>query len=120
MYKKTSSNNHGNNVFVTWEGTDFIQISNCTFYYNRYTILTKVAKKSMGRFRIPLILEDNTWSTRNIIPKNDRYRDTSTQWTKLSVNFTVENYGIKLNYDQIDKPHADMCFSVIIITHSVY
>ena len=73
----------------------------------------------MGRLRIQLKLKDNTWSTRQSIAENDQYSDTSTQWTKLSLNFTVENYGIKLIYDQIDTPLADMCFSIIIITHSV-
>ena len=73
----------------------------------------------MGRFRIQLLLEDNTWSTRYNIPKKDRYSATSTQWTKLSLNFAVEIYGIKLIYDEIDTPHADMCFSNITITHSV-
>ena len=51
----------------------------------------------MVRFRIQLLLEDNTWSTRYNIYKNDRYSDSSTQWTKLSLNFTVEIYAIKLN-----------------------
>ena len=97
-----------------------IQITNVTFYYNRFSILTNVSLKSMGRFRIQLLLEDNTWSTRYNIPKNDRYSDTSTDWTLISLNFTVENYGIKLIYDQIDTAHADMCFSNITITHSVY
>ena len=120
MYIETSSNNHGNNVFVSWERTDIIQITNITFYYNRFSILTNDSKKSMGRFRIELLLEDNTWSTRYNIPKNDRYSDSSTQWTLVNLNFTVENYGIKLIYDQIDTPQADMCFSNITITHSVY
>ena len=74
----------------------------------------------MGRFRIQLLLEDNTWSTISTIEKNTNYNDTSTDWTLLNLDFTVENYGIKLVYDQIDKPHADMCFSNITITHSVY
>ena len=74
----------------------------------------------MGRFRIQLLLENNTWSTRYNIPKNDRYSDSSTQWTKLCLNFTQENYGIKLLYNEIDTPHADMCFSNITITQSVY
>ena len=120
MYIETSSNNHGNNVFVSWERTDIIQISNITFYYNRFSILFNDSKKSMGRFKIQLLLEDNTWSTRYNIPKNDRYSDSSTQWTLINLNFTVENYGIRLVYDQIDTPHADMCFSNITITHSVY
>ena len=50
----------------------------------------------MGRFRIQLLLEDNTWSTRYNIPKNDRYSDSSTDRTLVSLNFTQENYGIKL------------------------
>ena len=120
MYIETSSNNHGNNVFVSWERTDNIQISNITFYYNRFSILTNDSKKSMGRFRIELLLEDNTWSTRYKIPKNDRYSITSTDWTLVNLNFTVENFGIRLVYDQIDTPHADMFFSNIIKTHSVY
>ena len=49
----------------------------------------------MGRFRIQLLLEDNTWSTRYNIPKKDQYSDSSTQWTKLSLNYTIENYGIR-------------------------
>ena len=120
MYIETSSNNHGNNVFVNWERTDIIQISNITFYYNRFSILTNDSKKSMGSFRVQLLLEDNTWSTRYNIPKNDRFSNSSTQWTLVNLNFTVENYGIRLVYDQIDTPHADMCFSNITITHSVY
>ena len=79
---------------------------------------TNDSEKSMGRFRIEL-LGDNTWSTRYNIPKNDRYSDTSTDWTLVNLNFTEENYGVKLIYNQIDTPHADICFSNIIITHSV-
>ena len=83
-------------------------------------MLTNNSKKSMGRFRIQLLLKDSTRSTRYNIPKSDRYSDSSTQWTLVNLNFTVENYGIKLIYDQIDTPHIDMCFSIITITHSVY
>ena len=74
----------------------------------------------MGRLRIQLLLEDNTWSTQYTIPKNSQYSATSMEWTLLNLVFTVENYGIKLIYDQIDSPHADMCFSNITKTHSVY
>ena len=92
LYIETSSNNHGHErVFVSWERTDIIQISNITFYYNRFWILFNDSKKSMGRFKIQLLLEDNTWSTRYNKPKNNRYSNSSTQWTKLSLNFTVEN-----------------------------
>ena len=92
---ETSSNNHGNNVFVNFERTDKIQFSNITLYYDRFSILTNDSPKSMRRFRIQLLLEDNTWSTRYTTAKNDPYSDTSTDWTKLSLNFTEKNYGIK-------------------------
>ena len=121
MYIGTSSNNHGHErVFVSFERTDIIQLSNITLYYIRFSILNNEAKKSMGRFRIQLLLEDNTWSTRYKIPKKDRYSDSSTDWTLVNLNFTVENYGIKLIYEQIDTPHADLCFSNVMITLSLY
>ena len=120
MYIETSSNNHGKNVFVSFERTDIIQISNITFYYIRFSIITNDSLKSLGNFKIQLLLADNTWSTRYNISKNDRYSDSPTQWTKLSLNFTEENYGIKLTYDEIDSAHADLCSSNITITHSIY
>ena len=120
IYIETSSNNHGYNVFVSFERTDNIQINNITFNYNRFSIVTIDSLKSMTRFRIQLLLEDNTWSTRYNIPKIDLYSDSSTDWTVVSLGFIVENYGFKIIYDQIDKPHADMCFSNITGTHSVY
>ena len=119
MYIETLSKNHGNNVFVSFERTDNIQFINITFYYHRFSILTNNSLKSMGRFRVQLLLEDNTWSTRYNIAKNDRYSDSSTQLTKLGLNFTEETYGLELIYDEIDTAHADMCFSNITITHSV-
>ena len=116
MYIETS----GNNVFVSWERTDIIQITNVTFYYNRYSILTDDNLKNMGRFRIQLLLKDNTWSTQYTIAKNTQYSDNSTDWTLLDLDFTISNYGIKLFLDQIDTAHSDMGFSNITITHSVY
>ena len=121
MYIETSGNNSANeNVFVSWERTDIIQITNITFYYNRFSILTSDSHKPMGRFRIQLLLKDNTWNTQYTIPKNDQYCTTSSEWILLNLDFTVENYGVKLIYDEIDTAHADMCFSNITITHSVY
>ena len=38
----------------------------------------------------------------------------------LSLIFTVENYGIKLEIYEIDSAHSDMCSSKIMITHFVY
>ena len=120
MYIETSSNNSGsNNVFVSWERTEIIQITNITFYYNRFSSSDNNLR-GMGRFRIQLLLEDNTWSTQYTIAKNTQYSDNSTDWTLVNLNFTVENFGIELIYDQIDTAHADMCFSNIKITHSVY
>ena len=75
MYIEMSSNNHGSNVFVSWERTDIIQISNITFYYNRFSILTNDSLKNMGRFRIQLLLEDDTWSTQYTIDENTQYSD---------------------------------------------
>ena len=120
MYIETSSNNHGNNEFVSWEGTDIIQITNITFIHNKFSILTDDSLKSMGRFRIQLILKNNTWSTQYTIAKNIQYSNNSTDWTLLNLDFTVEKYGIKLILDQIDRAPSDMCFSDFIITHSVY
>ena len=50
MYIKTSSGNHGNNAFCSFERTDIIQLTNITFYYNRFSILTNDKFKTMGRF----------------------------------------------------------------------
>ena len=76
MYIETSSNNHGHKrVFVSFERTDIIQITNITFYYKRFTILTNDNLKNMGRFRIQLLLDDNTWSTQYTINKNTQYSD---------------------------------------------
>ena len=119
MYIETSSNNHGNDVFCSFERCDIILITNITFYYNRFSS-TDINLRSMGRFRIQLLLDDNTWSTKYTIEKNTNYSDNPTDWTLLNLDFTEENYGIKLIYDQIDTAHADMCFSNITITHSVY
>ena len=125
MYIEASGNNNNQNnngyiVFISLQRTDIIQITNITFYYNRFSILSHNSLKATGKFRIQLFLEDNTWSTQYTIPKNSQYSATSTDWTLLNLDFTVENSGIKLVYDQKDSPHADMCFSNITITHSVY
>ena len=49
MYIETSSNNHGlERVFVSFERTDIIQISNITFCSNRFSILTNDSQKIKG------------------------------------------------------------------------
>ena len=40
LYIETSSINHGNNVFCSFERTDIIRFTNITFYYKRFSILT--------------------------------------------------------------------------------
>ena len=80
MYIQTSSNNHGNNVFATFQRTDIIQVTNITFYYNRFSS-SDSNLRGMGRFRIQLLLEDNTWDTQYTIAKNTQYSSTSTEWT---------------------------------------
>ena len=72
MYIKTSSKNHGNIVFVGFERTDNIQVSNILFYYNTLSILSKASLKSMDCFRLQLLLKDNTWSTSYYLTKIDR------------------------------------------------
>ena len=118
MYFEFSGNNFGSNVFCSWERIDIIQISNITFYYNRFTIQGDL--RAMGRFRIQILTKDNVWLTNFNEPKNDQFSNAATDWTILSLNITDENYGIKLIYDQIETAHADMCFSNISITHSIY
>ena len=92
MYVEATSNNHGRNVFVSFERTDFILISIITFLYNRYPILNNDSLKARSGFRIHLLLEDNTWRTRHSTPKNDRYSNSSTDWTKLSLSFTEKKF----------------------------
>ena len=120
MFIETSGGNYGHeHIFCSFERIDIIQTTNITFYYNRYSS-PDPDLRGMGRIRIQLLLQDNTWSTQYTIPKNSQYSDTSTEWRLLNLDFTDENYGIKLIYDQIDTAHCDMCFSNITITCSVY
>ena len=65
MYIKTS-NKFGQNVLVSFERTDIIQISNITFYYNRFS---EGNRKSMGRLRIHLLLPDGHWHSKYIVDK---------------------------------------------------
>ena len=61
MYIETSSN-FGPNVFCSWERIDKIQISNITFYYNRFSIQGDF--RAMGRFQIQILTKDNVWLTK--------------------------------------------------------
>ena len=98
---------------------DIIQITNITFYYNRFSI-SDINYRSKGRFRIQLLLDDDIWETQDTVAKNDGHSSSSSEWSLLNLDFTKKNFGIKLIYDKIDTAHADMSFSNITITHSVY
>ena len=74
----------------------------------------------MGKFKIQLQLSDNTWSTRYEISDFDRFSSSSTQWRLVNSNFNIENYGIKLLQDQVDTTQTDICFSIIMLTNSVF
>ena len=119
MYVETSGNNHGaNHKMVSWERTDIIHVSKIKFYYKRFSISDQNLR-GMGRFKIQILLQDNSWSTIYNKNRNSQYSNGSTVWHLFDLNITQENYGIKSIYDQIPTPHSDMCFSNIILTHSV-
>ena len=120
MYIETSQNNSGLKVYCSFERRKNLQNSISTCYQDRFSILTNDSLKSMGRFRLQLNLWGNKWSPRCKIPENETYRNSSIDWTLLSLKFTVEIYGIKLTNDQIERPHAEMCFSNITIPHSLF
>ena len=90
MYIETSSGNHGNDVFCSFERSDIIQITNITFYFIRFSTSDNNLC-GMSRFRIQLLLGDNTWSIQNTIAQNTQYSDNSNDWTLLNLDFTVEN-----------------------------
>ena len=120
MYVETSSNNHeAHHVMVYSEKTDNIHISNMKFYYNIFST-TDSNLRGMGRFRIQLLLEDNSWSTKYNVPKNNHFSRGLTQWNLFDMDITQENHGFISVYDQVPSTHSDMCFSNIILTHSVY
>ena len=49
-----------------------------------------------------------------------KYGTTSTDWILIKLSFTEPNYDFKDVFDQKDTARADMCFSNILKTHSVY
>ena len=50
LYIETSSKNHGECVYCSFERTDIIQISKISFFYNRYS--AENDHKTIGRLRI--------------------------------------------------------------------
>ena len=118
MYIETSGNNNSE-AWVKLKRTDIIQISNNSFYYNRFSS-SDSNFRWMGRLSISILLDDDTWINKYVIQENTHYSNTPSEWALLSLDITEENYGIQIIYDRIRSAHADMCFSDITITHSVY
>ena len=122
MFIETSGNNHNSandNVFISFERTDIIHISNITFYYNRFS--TSIAdKRNMGKLGIQL-LRNGIWETEYTMDKDTNFSTLSTDWILFNMNIISQpNYGIKLVYSAINTAHSDMCFSDINITHSIF
>ena len=122
IYIETSANNHdgaNDKVFVSFERTDIIHISKITFYYNRYSKSTP-DKRNMSKFEIQL-LRNGSWQTEYLMDKDTNFSISSTDWTLFNMDIISQpNYGIKLVYSGINTAHADMCFSDINITHSIF
>ena len=71
----------------------------------------------MGKLEIHL-LRNGVWETEYTTNKDTNFGTLSTDWTFFNMNILSQpNFGIKLVYSGINTPHADMCFSDIIITH---
>ena len=73
MYIETSGSNNGDGVFCSWEKTDLHNISNITFYYNRFSTSNE-SLRNMGRFRIQ-ILKNNSWETMFTIAQNEGFSE---------------------------------------------
>ena len=74
----------------------------------------------MGKLEIQL-LRNGVWQTEYTMGKDTNFSSLSTDWTLLNMNIISQpNYGIKIVYSGINTAHADMCFSDINITHSIF
>ena len=74
----------------------------------------------MGKLDIQL-LRNGSWESYYVIEKNTDFSIDATTWTLLNLDITSQpNYGIKILYSGINSAHADMGFSNISITHSIF
>ena len=120
MFNGASVNIPGDeNVFISFEGTDIIQISTKNSYYDRFSSPSSNLR-SMGLFWIILLLPNSQWHSRYIIDENTNYRSISKELSYLYLDFTETNYGKKIVDDHLDTTVAHMCFNNILITQSVY
>ena len=68
MYLESSENNNGDKTYVKLIRTDIIQLTNISFYYNRFSI-TDENLRAMPRFRIQTLLENGNWENKFTIEK---------------------------------------------------
>ena len=98
MYIKTSANNHKTTndiLFISFERTDIIHISNITFFYNRFS-MCMADRKNMGRFEIQII-GNSVWQTEYTMDKDTNYSTLSSDWILFNMNILSQpKYGIKL------------------------
>ena len=74
----------------------------------------------MGKFEI-LLLRNGVWEIEYTMNKDTNFSTLSTDWTLFNMNIISQpNYGIKLVYSSTNTAHADMCFSDINLTHSIF
>ena len=122
MYIETSENiydSSSDDVFVSFERTDIVHISNITFYHNRFST-SILEKRGMGKLEIHL-LRIGVWQTEFTIEKDKNFSAFSRDWSLLNKNrISQPNYGIKLIFSGINSAPADMCFSDINITHTIF
>ena len=74
----------------------------------------------MGRFPVLLFLPNGQRHSKIIIAEQTKYSTTSKERILLKLDFTEANFGINLIYDEIDTGLADMYFSKVKKTHSVF
>ena len=119
---ESSGNNHdiaNDDVWVSWERTDIIDISSITFYHNRFST-SDAAKRNMGRLDIQLLRNGN-WQIEFTIEKNTNFSIDESTWTLLNmIIISQPNYRIKLLYSGLNSAHSDMGVSNISLTHSFF
>ena len=84
LYIETTAYNLGGGVFSSFERTDILQISNINLYYKRSSARSN---KTRERFRIQLLLNDESWSTRYNTANKDSHGNSITQWTLGNMKF---------------------------------
>ena len=77
-------------------------------------------KNNMGKLEIQL-LRNGVWETEYTMDNDTNFCKLSTDWNLFNMNILSQpNNVIKLVYSGINSAHADICFSDINITHSIF